>query len=98
MPNNIKAIREDRGLSQDQLAARLKPKTTKAQISKLENGQRQLTHTWAERLAAALECHWAELYASGLKREEVELLQTYRGLSEENRDLAQKLVGTLKHD
>lgn len=52
--NNLKFIREYRGLSQDALAE--KAGTLKGQIYKLENGERKLTHTWMMRLSAPLRC------------------------------------------
>lgn len=57
--NRIREIREDRGLTQEQLAERCN--STKATISKLELSQRGLSQTWLYRLATALECHWVEL-------------------------------------
>lgn len=98
MPNRIKELREDRGLSQEQLAQRAIPKTTKAQISKLERDERKLTVTWARRLAPALECHWAELFNEGLTRDESEMVEAYRGLSEDRRALARRLITTLEDD
>jgi len=52
MPNYIRAWREFRGLSQEQLGAAVS--TDKTQISKLERDERRLTLAWMERLGAAL--------------------------------------------
>ena len=51
-PTGLFFAREHRGLSQDQLAEMAG--TTKATISKLENGSRELTRLWAERVSAPL--------------------------------------------
>lgn len=52
MANNIKKLRLKAGLSQPALAERMG--TTKNQLIKLENGQRQLTLDWIGRVAKAL--------------------------------------------
>ncbi len=58
MLNHLRALRESRGLTLEQLAAAVG--TTNQQISHLELGKRQLTVAWLKRLAAALDCHpWA---------------------------------------
>lgn len=53
-PNRIRELREARGLSQQQLADRVIPKTAQPQIDRLEKGERRLTQAWMERIAAAL--------------------------------------------
>ena len=60
---NIKALRERRGLSRPQLGMRLVPPTSGQQIEKLEKGQRQLTVDWIERIAVALDVDPAALVA-----------------------------------
>ena len=56
--NHLRALREAKGLTLEQLAAAVG--TTNQQISHLELGKRQLTVAWLVRLAKALECHpWA---------------------------------------
>ncbi len=52
MTNRIRDLRTQRDLSQEGLADLVG--TTKAQISKLEKGQRRLTDDWMRRLAPAL--------------------------------------------
>jgi len=54
-PNRLRELREARGLTLADLAARLG--TTNQQVSHLELGKRQLTVEWLRRLGAALECH-----------------------------------------
>ncbi len=50
--NNLKAWREFRGLTQEELAAKVG--TTAAVISLLENGQRGLSANWLQRFAPHL--------------------------------------------
>ncbi len=59
MTNELRAARERAGLSQARLADLAG--TSQSQIQRLELGQRKLTVEWAQRLAAALNCHPAEL-------------------------------------
>lgn len=60
---NIKRLREERGLSLQKLAARCVPNTSRQQIDRLEKGDRPLTVEWIERLAAALGVDPAEIVA-----------------------------------
>ncbi|MGN6772508.1 MAG: helix-turn-helix transcriptional regulator [Rhizobiaceae bacterium] len=50
--DNLKTLREAQGLTQAQLAK--KAGTSQPQIRRLENGERELTRAWAERLAPHL--------------------------------------------
>lgn len=83
MQNRLRFIREDRGLTQEELAE--KANTTKAQISKLEKGQRRLSMEWTQRLARVLECHPFELIEEAVAvvtPQERAVLELYRGLAE----------------
>ena len=60
---NIRRLREERGLSRPQLGLRLNPPTSGQQIEKLEKGERRLTVEWVERLARAMDIDPAELLA-----------------------------------
>ena len=62
MINNIRAIRKQTGLSQQDLARRIG--TTGQQIGHLESGRRKLTQDWMERLSAGLDCGPADLLGS----------------------------------
>lgn len=97
MGNRLKDLREERGLSQEQLAERVHPSTTKTQISKLELGHRKLTREWAERLAAVLQCHWTEVMGEEprLSMDEEALLAAYRGMSEAAKTQFRSLGDTL---
>jgi len=62
MTNNIRTLRKQNGLSQQDLAHRIG--TTGQQIGHLEAGRRKLTQGWMERLAKGLGCGAADLLAS----------------------------------
>lgn len=53
-PNKIRELREASGMSQEQLAARIQPKTSQPQIDRLEKGERNLTQGWMIRVSSAL--------------------------------------------
>jgi len=81
-PNQLRRLREARGLSLEALAR--KAGTTNPQISHLELGRRRLTVDWLLRLASALQCHPWEIVEEAarpvLGPEEAELLSRFRGL------------------
>jgi len=86
-PNALRRIREDRGLSQQELADKVG--TSQAQIDRLEKSQRKMTTKWAKRLAPALECAWFDLVNEadlGFAKDEIALLETYQGMSEPEKD------------
>jgi transcriptional regulator with XRE-family HTH domain len=87
-PNRIQEWRKRRELSQEQLANAVN--TTKAQISKLEKGDRQLTETWMKRLASVLGCMPHELMIepippAGSKKEE--LLKIFDQLGDKEQEI-----------
>lgn len=53
-PNNLRAWRLHKKLSQEALAARVEPKTTANMIQYLESGERGLSLKWLRRLADAM--------------------------------------------
>jgi len=55
MINRIRDIRRSKGLTLADVAARCAPPTTAQTIGRLETGMRQLSLTWMNRIAAALE-------------------------------------------
>lgn len=55
MINRIRAIRREKGLTLADVAARCAPPTTAQTIGRLETGMRQLSLTWMNRIAAALQ-------------------------------------------
>jgi transcriptional regulator with XRE-family HTH domain len=60
---NIKTLREKRGLSRGQLGQMLTPQTPRQTIEKLEKGDIPLTVEWIEKIAVALEVDPASLVA-----------------------------------
>ena len=63
MANNIRTLRKQTGLSQQELAQRIG--TTGQQVGHLEAGRRKLTQDWMERLSTGLDCGPADLLGSG---------------------------------
>ena len=55
MINRIRDIRREKGLTLADVAARCAPPTTAQTIGRLETGMRNLSLTWMNRIAAALE-------------------------------------------
>lgn len=54
-PNHLRAWRLEKGLTQQELADRVEPKTTANMIQYLESGERGLSLKWLRRLADAME-------------------------------------------
>jgi transcriptional regulator with XRE-family HTH domain len=85
LANRLQQLREARGLTLRDLAARAG--TSNQQVSHLELGKRQLTTSWLKRLAEALGCHPWEIVEDGpgsdLTDRERLLLVNFRRLSEE---------------
>lgn len=59
MPNRLKVLREDRGLTQDQLAERAN--MTKGTVSKLERQKLKLKEDQIREFARILKCHPGEI-------------------------------------
>ena len=62
MENRIKEIRTEKGMTLQQVAD--KAGTTKAQVMKLEKGNRRLTDVWMVRLSIAMSCDPKELLST----------------------------------
>ena len=100
-PNNLKAWREHRGMTQEQLAKAVEPPTNTNMIQYLESGERGLSLKWLRRLADALDTtpgHLAD-YSPGEARREAELLDLWsRKLDLQQRKqlirIAESLTGT----
>ncbi len=61
MRNRIREIRKAHNLTLADVAARCLPPTTSVTIGRIETGTRQLTTTWMERIAAALQVEPSQL-------------------------------------
>ncbi len=69
MINRIRDIRKQKGLTLADVAERCSPPTTAQTIGRLETGMRQLSLTWMNRIAAALEVE-PELLVRGAESEQ----------------------------
>lgn len=69
MINRIRDIRREKGMTLADVAARCTPPTTAQTIGRLETGTRNLSLTWMNRIAAALEID-AELLLRGDENEQ----------------------------
>lgn len=94
MPNRIRELRVAREMTQERLAELCG--TTNAQISRLESGAVQLTPTWMERLAKAMDCAPAELLPlSDFPKKEAELLARFRSMTPAEQDQLIRLAVAL---
>lgn len=75
--NRIREIREARGISQAELAKRVR--TSQPQIKRLEQGERRLTEDWMRRIAKALDVNPADLLAVAVMAEFNQDVEPYRG-------------------
>lgn len=92
-PNRIKEIRERKGVSQEQLAARIN--TTQPTVSRYESAKRRLTFSTLDRLGEALGCHWAEFYSPvpiPKDKREAALLEKFRELPAELQAAIERMV------
>lgn len=70
--------------------------TTANQISRLENGDRELTPKWLERLSKALNCSKGELLGEeGVSDEEREILDMYKILTAEKKEAVKTMLKAL---
>lgn len=97
MKNRIKELRDNRGLSLDDLANRVG--TTNQQVSHLELGKRRLTADWMDRLANALDCRPWELIEEtpppDLDPRERRILDLFKRVSPAERDALLLLAASL---
>ncbi|HVV27969.1 MAG TPA: helix-turn-helix transcriptional regulator [Rhizomicrobium sp.] len=105
MQNRIGILRREKGWSLTDLARAAG--TTKAQIQKLERGERRLSLDWMRRLAAALEVKMSDLLPSDAVAcqhgpEEQKILEIVSQLPAEDRlvlvRIATDLLGTLRRE
>lgn len=94
-PNRIKELREDRGLTLEQLAEKVG--TSHTQISRLEHGKRRLDINWMQRVAKALVCQPQDLMVPGaLPAELAELAAIAADLTDAQRKAWINMAGLLK--
>lgn len=90
-PNRIFELRKAAGLSQEQLGDDLD--CNKSKISKLENGNQELTQNWMKKIANALNKHGLNITPSDLlpieenyrDEEEKDIIESLRTLNEPER-------------
>lgn len=92
-PAFIKAWRDFRGLTQEQLAERVE--TTTATISRLENGKQPYSQELLEALADALRCKVADLIARPPHKSQDELLTIIETLDDDTKAQATRILRAL---
>jgi hypothetical protein len=97
-PNNLKAIRMDRGLSRPQLADMVKPQTSQDTIRKIEECERGLSDPWKIRFARALQCQPSDFISSATYATDDEFasLAKKRGFDENRREDLIKFIHFLE--
>lgn len=86
MKNYIKEIRKSRGITQERLAEMMN--TTQVTVQRHESGARRLKMDIVMQYANVLECHPSDItdgptsVSVAKSDEEIELLRTFRGLSD----------------
>lgn len=86
MKNRIREFRKAKGMTQEQLAISIGK--VKSAISKLENGNADISGLILESIARALDCRPTDLIDDGSEKiapDEIMILKKYRGLSERDR-------------
>jgi transcriptional regulator with XRE-family HTH domain len=93
-PNYIKAWRELRGYTQEQLGEKIG--TTGAVVSLLENGQRSLSTKWLRKIAPALETTPGFLLDHHPDDIPADVMQIWSEIPEGNREQALRVLQTFK--
>jgi transcriptional regulator with XRE-family HTH domain len=97
MQNGIAMFRERAGLSKAELARRVG--TTRAQLGRLEAGERTLTRIWAEKIAKVLGCTAHELLFPELARVDINRFRNvYEALDAEEAERAETPVFAVERD
>ncbi|MBL8659271.1 MAG: helix-turn-helix transcriptional regulator [Rhodospirillales bacterium] len=89
--NRIRLMRVRRGLTLQQLSARVDPPASYQQIARLERDERRLTWDWLMKIARALDCAPMDLIEDGWERlspAEQKLVAAFRDLPEGRRSSA----------
>ena len=92
MPNRLRELRKQRGLTQEQLGELVK--ATKMQVSRHERHLRGLKLEKMVDYARALDCHPAELFDEpwAIEQDEIMFIDVYRGLHPLQQELLLKMV------
>lgn len=98
--NRIRMMRSRRGLTLQQLAARIEPPASYQQIARLERDERRLTWDWLMKIARALDCVPMDLIEDGWHRltpAEQRLLAAFREWPESKRSILLEEAGGDTH-
>jgi DNA-binding Xre family transcriptional regulator len=98
--NRIRMMRSRRGLTLQQLAARIEPPASYQQIARLERDERRLTWDWLTKIARALECVPMDLIEDGWHRltpSEQRLVAAFREWPEGKRSILLEEMGAEPH-
>lgn len=98
--NRIRMMRSRRGLTLQQLAARIEPSASYQQIARLERDERRLTWDWLMKIARALDCVPMDLIEDGWERltpAEQRLLAAFREWPEAKRSILLEEVDDQPH-
>lgn len=60
-PNNIRKVREERGLTQGELGSQMRPQIAPSMVSKTEHGERRMSTLQLEEVARVLKCRVEDL-------------------------------------
>ena len=92
MPNRLRELRKQRGLTQEQLGELVK--ATKMQVSRHEKERRGLKIEKLVAYARALGCHPAELFdgPDAIEQDEIMFIDIYRGLDPLQQELLLRMV------
>ncbi len=95
--NFLRAWREFRGLTQEQVAAQVKPPTNASVLSLLENQGRDLSNGWMHRLAPVLKVRPGWLADVDPYSEEARLWMAWQGIPEGDKPRGIAVLEALKN-
>lgn len=95
--NYLRAWREFRRMTQEQLGAALDPPTTGSVISLLEDGKRKLSPKWLRRLAPALGTQPGFLLDHDPNSIPTDFLDVIRRIPDDRKDQALSILETFAH-
>lgn len=95
-PNYLRAWREKRRMTQEQLAAAITPPTTGSVISLLEEGDRGLSAKWLRRLAPALKISPGHLLDHHPDELPDEVIEIWSHISDREKPRALKVLDTFR--
>ena len=97
-PNFLRAWREYRKMTQEELGAAITPPTTGSVISLLEEGERGLSLKWLRKLAPALRTRVGWLAELDPSRADTRTLEMVEAVPEESREQVIRIIETFLRD